>query len=67
MVTRAERARQKIGELEKVSKHVTRTQDTDRQTKNDDLDDPSFNKKDEKVDPQWRQDEDGNWVHPNFK
>jgi hypothetical protein len=67
MTAKQDKARKFLEELEKDPKHTTRTPEADRQTRNDRLDDPKFNKKDGNIDPKWRKDKDGNWDHPDFE
>lgn len=65
-MTIRERARQALEKLEKDPKHRTPTDETDRQTRQDDITDPRFHK-DGDVDPKWKKDAQGNWIHPDFE
>lgn len=54
-------ARERIAKLEKDPKHTTRTEETDKQTKTDDINDPKFHKDGNTLDPEWKKDNQGNW------
>lgn len=64
---REEIARAKLAKLEADPKHIKRTPETDAQTRNDDMSDPKYNKKDGQMDNKWFKDKNGNMTHPDFE
>lgn len=62
-----EDARKALKDLEDDPKHSTETDETKKQTKNDDMDDPKHNKKDGDMDAKWHEDANGHWHHPDYE
>ena len=65
-MTKQEKARKRLKDLEDDPKHTTATPDSDTQTNNDSLNDPVHNR-DGVLDKDWHKDANGNWHHPDFE
>lgn len=61
-----ENARAVLAKLENDSKHTTPTDEANKQTKNDDMNDPK-NHKEGPVDSRWHKDANGHYTHPDFE
>lgn len=62
-----EEARKRLADLEKDAKHTTQTEETDKQTKTDDINDPKFHSVGNVLDEGWKQDKDGTWYDETEK
>ncbi len=67
MKPKEENARKALEILENDVRHTTANEDSNRQTREDDINDIQFHDLTGEVDPKWKQDKNGNWTHPDFE
>lgn len=64
-MTNEDNARKRLKDLEDNPKHKY-SKEADEQTRNDDINDPKFNK-DGEQDARWHKDANGNYTSPDFE